>query len=72
MSLAIIERSPSGQITVVNTDQITYLRQDAYGTSIHFTSGEHVNCPMEMDALLEMLAGNAAPAKAETLLIRER
>lgn len=67
MAFTIIERSVGGQVTVINTDQITYLRQDAYGTSIHFTSGEHVNCPMEMDTLLETLKGNAP----ETLLIRQ-
>ena len=71
MTLAIIERNPNGQVTVVNTDQITYLRQDAYGTSIHFTSGEHVNCPMDMDALLETLAGRSIQPDAETLLIKE-
>ena len=67
MALAIIERSVSGQITVINTDQITYLRQDSYGTSIHFTSGEHINCPMEMDDLLETLNGRTP----ETLLIKQ-
>jgi DNA-binding LytR/AlgR family response regulator len=67
MALAVIERSIGGQITVINTDQITYLRQDAYGTSIHFTSGEHVNCPMEMDDLLETLNGRTP----ETLLIKQ-
>jgi DNA-binding LytR/AlgR family response regulator len=67
MALAIIERTAGGQITVINTDQITYLRQDAYGTSIHFTSGEHVNCPMEMDALLQTLEGKTP----EMLLIKQ-
>lgn len=67
MGLAIIERSASGQMTVINTDQITYLRQDAYGTSIHFTSGEHVNCPMELDDLLKTLEGRSP----EALLIKQ-
>jgi DNA-binding LytR/AlgR family response regulator len=67
MAFTIIERSAGGQITVVNTDQITYLRQDAYGTAIHFTSGEHINSPMEMDALLETLQGRTP----ETLLIKQ-
>ena len=70
MPFAIIERSPGGQVTVVNTEQITYLRQDSYGTTIHFASGEHVNSPLEMDALLARLSGE--PSKApETLLIKE-
>lgn len=72
MTLAIIERNPNGQVTVVNTDQITYLRQDAYGTSIHFTSGEHINCPMEIDALLETLAGRSQLGSTEALLLKER
>lgn len=67
MAFTIIERSVGGQVTVINTDQITYLRQDSYGTSIHFASGEHVNCPMEMDALLETLQGRTP----ETLLIKQ-
>jgi DNA-binding LytR/AlgR family response regulator len=67
MAFTIIERSAGGQITVVNTDQITYLRQDAYGTAIHFTSGEHINSPMEMDPLLETLQGRTP----ETLLIKQ-
>jgi hypothetical protein len=71
MPLAIIERSQGGQVTVVNTDQITYLRQDAYGTTIHFASGEHVNSSLEMDALLAKLSGQGMEP-AETLLIKER
>jgi hypothetical protein len=67
MAFTIIERSAGGQITVVNTDQITYLRQDAYGTAIHFTSCGHINSPMEMDALLETLQGRTP----ETLLIKQ-
>jgi hypothetical protein len=71
MAFAIIERSHVGQVTVVNTDQITYLRQDSYGTTIHFASGEHVNSPLEMDALLARLTGEA-PDSSESLLIKQR
>jgi len=46
---------------VVNTDQITYIRQDNYGTALHFQSGEHIICPMDLDALLERLFGKEAP-----------
>lgn len=70
MSLTTIERHPNGQITVINTDQITYLRQDAYGTSIHFTSGEHINCSMELDALLDTLEGRTLIGASESLLIK--
>jgi hypothetical protein len=45
------------QTTVVNTDQITYLRQDNYGAAIHFSSGEHVICPLDMESLVAKLAG---------------
>lgn len=65
MTLTTIEHS-AGQATVVNTDQITYLREDNYGTAIHFSSGEHIICPLEIDALLSKLN---AP-KAEAMLIR--
>ncbi len=65
MTLTTIEHS-AGQVTVVNTDQITYLREDNYGTAIHFSSGEHIICPLEIDALLSKLN---AP-NAEAMLIR--
>ncbi len=61
MTLTTIEHS-AGQATVVNTDQITYLREDNYGTAIHFSSGEHIICPLEIDALLSKL--NAPNAEA--------
>ena len=65
MTLTTIEHR-AGQATVVNTDQITYLREDNYGTAIHFSSGEHIICPLEIDALLSKLN---AP-NAEAMLIR--
>lgn len=65
MTLTIIEHS-AGQVTVVNTDQITYLREDNYGTAIHFSSGEHIICPLEVEALLAKLN----QPSAETLLIK--
>jgi hypothetical protein len=55
MNLTTIEHS-AGQVTVVNTDQITYLREDNYGTAIHFSSGEHIICPLEVEALLAKLS----------------
>lgn len=61
MTLTTIEHN-AGQATVVNTDQITYLREDNYGTAIHFSSGEHIICPLEIDALLSKL--NAPNAEA--------
>lgn len=54
MTFVTIEHDANHTVAV-NTDLITYLRQDVYGTSVHFTSGEHIICPMEMDALMERL-----------------
>ncbi len=58
MSFVIIDHDEH-QTTVVNTDQVTYLRQDNYGTAIHFSSGEHVICPLDMDSLVAKLTGKA-------------
>lgn len=52
--------------TIVNTAQITYLREDNYGTAIHFSSGEHIICTAELTALAESLQLCASP---EVLLI---
>lgn len=65
MTLTMIEHS-AGQVTVVNTDQITYLREDNYGTAIHFSSGEHIICPLDVDALMTKLSR----AGAESILLR--
>lgn len=66
MPLVEIERSELGEVTVVNPDQITYLRQDIYGTSVHFSSGEHIICSSELDDVVAQL-NRQAP---ETLLIK--
>lgn len=58
MTYATVENQ-SGHVTIVNTDHITYLRQDNYGTAVHFSSGEHIVCPMEIEALVERLWPNA-------------
>ena len=55
-------------MTIVNTDQVTYLREDVYGTAIHFSSGEHVICPMDIDAMAEKLFGKAG--KDSLMLVR--
>lgn len=67
MQLTLIEQH-EGHATVVNTEQITYLRQDVYGTAIHFSSGEHVICPMDIDALVLKLHHGTA----ESLLIKTK
>ena len=67
MKLSVVEIE-EGHTTVVNTEQITYLREDVYGTAIHFSSGEHVICPISIESLMLKLQGNAD----ETLLIRSK
>jgi hypothetical protein len=54
MAYVTIEHD-ANHLIVVNTDLITYLRQGAYGTAVHFTSGEHIICAMELELLLERL-----------------
>jgi hypothetical protein len=66
MKLAVIEVE-SGHTTVVNADQITYLREDVYGTAIHFTSGEHIICPGDIEALIGKLESRQS---TETMLIK--
>jgi uncharacterized protein YlzI (FlbEa/FlbD family) len=65
MALATIEHA-AGQSTVINTDQITYIRQDNYGTVIHFASGDHVVCALDIDTVMERLGSGAS----EELLVR--
>jgi len=55
MPLIEIERSQLGEVTIVNPDQITYLRQDIYGTAVHFSSGEHIICSGEVDDVVAQL-----------------
>lgn len=66
MKLAVVEIE-NGHTTVVNTDQITYLRQDVYGTAIHFSSGEHIICSGDVEALIGKLQSRQS---AETVLIK--
>ena len=54
------------QSTIINTQQITYLREDNYGTAIHFSSGEHIICTAELTSLADTLQLGTSP---EDLLI---
>ena len=65
MPFVTVERD-SNQMTIINTDQVTYLREDVYGTAIHFSSGEHVICPIDIDAMSEKLFGKSVK---ETLML---
>ena len=66
MKLAIVDND-EGHTTIVNTDQITYLRQDVYGTAIHFASGEHIICAQEIDTVVAKLKNGKDP---EAILIK--
>jgi hypothetical protein len=66
MPLVEIESSELGDVTVVNPDQITFLRQDTYGTAVHFSSGAHIVCSADMEQLIAQL-NRQTP---ETLLIK--
>ena len=68
MKLAVVENE-NGHKTVVNADHVTFLRQDAYGTSVHFTSGEYIVCPQDMEFVIGRLEDHAPP---ETLLIKAK
>ena len=61
MAFATVEQT-AAQSTIVNTDQITYIRQDNYGTAIHFTSGEHIVCAVDLDVLMRRLVSPSAEA----------
>ena len=65
MRFVTIRRSTE-QTTIVNVDQITYLSHDIYGTTIYFSSGDHILCTQDIDELSEVLFGRS---DAENLLI---
>ena len=63
MPLVEIERSELGEVTIVNPDQITFLRQDTYGTAVHFSSGEHIICSAELDQVIAQLNRKSPEAR---------
>ena len=60
MSFVTLEHDAQHAV-IVNTDLITYILQDHYGTALHFQSGERIVCPIELDAVIQRLFGNDAP-----------
>jgi hypothetical protein len=71
MAFVTIEHGADRKVAV-NTDLIAYLRQDLYGTAIHFSSGEHIVTLLDLDELLRRLRGETAPlaSATEALLIQ--
>lgn len=66
--MAFVELETQGEShrAIVNTDQIAYLSEGIYGTSIHFASGEYIVCVGELEDVRQRLFGEAP---AESLLI---
>lgn len=67
MAFATVENDV-GHVTIVNTDHITFLRYDNYGTAVHFSSGEHIVCPTGIEVLVDQLR----TASPEAFLIRSK
>ncbi|MFM5949623.1 MAG: hypothetical protein ACKOPM_10410 [Novosphingobium sp.] len=66
MKLAVVGVK-NDHTTIINTDQITYLREGVYGTATQFTSGEHIICSQGIGPAVEKLK---APHSVEALLIK--
>jgi len=66
MALVELETQGESHRAVVNTDQIAYISQGIYGTSIHFASGEYIVCVGDLEEVKERLFGAPEP---ESLLI---
>lgn len=66
--MALIELETQGEShrAVINTDQIAYIAQGIYGTSVHFASGEYIVCVGDLDDVRQRLFGAGEP---ESLLI---
>jgi hypothetical protein len=66
MALVEIETQGESHRVVINTDQIAYIGEGIYGTSVHFASGEYVVCIGDLEDVKQRLFGSAEP---ESLLI---
>lgn len=60
--MAYIELETQGEShrAVINTEQIAYLSEGIYGTSVHFSSGEYLVCVGELDDIVRRLFGDQA------------
>lgn len=59
MRLVKIDTQGESHTAIVNPDQIAYLAEGIYGTSIHFSSGEYIVCQGELNEVAERLFGEA-------------
>ena len=59
MHLVKFETQGESHTAMVNPDQVAFIAEGLYGTSIHFASGEYVICHGELDDVAQRLFGNA-------------
>ncbi|MBS0475611.1 MAG: hypothetical protein JSR28_10780 [Proteobacteria bacterium] len=64
MHLVRLETQGESQAAMINPDQIAYLAEGLYGTSVHFASGEYLICSGELDDVARKLFGARAAADA--------
>ncbi|MFM5886500.1 MAG: hypothetical protein ACKOQ3_14430 [Novosphingobium sp.] len=56
MHLVKFETQGESQTAMVNPQQVAYIAEGLYGTSIHFASGEYVICHGELDDIAKRLS----------------
>lgn len=59
MPLVKFETQGESHTAMVNPDQVAFIAEGLYGTSIHFASGEYVICHGELDDVAQRLFGKA-------------
>ena len=69
MRYAEVETQGESKMAIVNCSQVVYLAESIYGTSIHFTSGEHVICVGDLREIAERLLGESSE---ETLMLQPK
>lgn len=60
MHLVKFETQGESHTAMVNPDQVAFIAEGLYGTSIHFASGEYVICHGELDDVAQRLFGGGA------------
>ncbi|PKB14203.1 hypothetical protein B0I00_2835 [Novosphingobium kunmingense] len=60
MRLVMFETQGESHTAAVNPDQVAFLAQGLYGTSIHFGSGEYVICTLEIEDVAARLSASGS------------
>ncbi|MFC0589959.1 hypothetical protein ACFFF7_11085 [Novosphingobium aquiterrae] len=55
MHLVKFETQGESQTALINPQQVAYIAEGLYGTSIHFASGEYVICHGDIDDIAQRL-----------------